>query len=323
MIVDCAVYEDGLRRAGELALEQAYEAGRKAGAFVWIGLHEPTAAEFESVRSEFNLHELAVEDAIHAHQRPKLEVYGDSLFVVLKPARYDDDREAVDLGEIMLFIGEGFVVTVRHGDTPALAEVRRQVQGRPDRLRCGPGAVLHAVLDRVVDDYTAVVEGLDGDLQELEEQVFSPVKHNPAERIYKLMRQVLLFHRATASLLEPLERLARGQVPLVDPGLGEFFRDVHDHLLRVTSSVEAFRDLLTGALQANLAQVGVRQNEDMRKISAWVAILAVQTAIAGIYGMNFEHMPEFEWVAGYPLTLGLILVVSVILYRAFRRSGWL
>ena len=323
MIVDCAVYENGQRRGGELPLEDAYEAGRDEGRFVWVGLQEPSAEEFDSVAREFNLHELAVEDAIHAHQRPKLEVYGDSLFIVLKTARYDDEREEVDFGEILLFIGEGFIVSVRHGAASALADVRRQVEERHDLMRCGTAAVLHAIVDRVVDDYAPVIQGLDDDIHQVETTVFSPGRDNPAERIYKLSREVIEFHRAAAPLIEPLDRLAAGQSEFVHEDMRSYFRDVYDHLMRVVDAVHGQRELLTSVLQANLTQVSVRQNDDMRRISAWVAIIAVPTMIAGIYGMNFEHMPELGWQYGYPAVLVVILVICTTLYRRFRRAGWL
>jgi magnesium transporter len=323
MIIDCAVYEAGQRRPGELALDQAYEASCKPDAFVWIGLYEPSAEEFESVRREFNLHELAVEDAIKAHQRPKLEVYDDTLFVVLKTARYLEDEERVEFGEINLFIGETFVVSVRHTPASELRGVRRQMESRRDLLRFGPGAVLHGIVDRVVDDYVPVMAGLDDDIKEVETQVFSPGATNPAERIYLLKREVIEFHQTAAPLVEPLDQLAGRELPLIHEDLREYFRDVEDHLIRIVESVESFRDLLTSVLDANLAQVGVRQNEDMRKISAWVAIAAVPTMIAGIYGMNFDHMPELRWTFGYPLVLGLTASFCLLLWFRFRRSGWL
>jgi magnesium transporter len=319
MIIDCAVYQDGKRRPGELALHEAYEAGSVDNAFVWIGLYEPDAAEFESVRREFNLHELAVEDAIHAHQRPKLEVYDDTLFVVLKTARYLEADETVEFGEIMLFLGPRFVVAVRHKPASALGDVRKRIEGRPDLLRFGPGAVLYAILDRVVDDYQPVVAGLDDDIQEVEAEVFSHQGANPAERIYLLKREVIEFHQATAPLADPLERLVRGQVPGLHGELGEYFRDIQDHLLRVVDTVSGFQTQV--ALRQN--EVGMQQNADMRKISAWVAIVAVPTMIAGIYGMNFEHMPELSWSFGYPLALAVMALACVVLHRAFRRNGWL
>jgi magnesium transporter len=324
MIVDCAVYENGTRRAGELPLDDAYEAGRDGdNAFVWIGLHEPTEREFESVRTEFDLHDLAVEDAIKAHQRPKLENYGDTLFLVLKTARYNDAAEDVDFGEILLFVGSTFVVSVRHGDASALHQVREEVERRDDLLSCGTGAVLHAIVDRVVDDYVPVVEGLDNDIEEVEREVFSPQRRNAAERIYKLKREVLAFHRSTAPLIDPLSRLAKEPHPLVHEDIRRYFDDVHDHLLRVVDEVDNSSALLTSGLQANLAQVAVQQNEDVRRISAWVAIAAANTLIAGIYGMNFEHMPELTWQLGYPLAIGVMVVVGALLYWRFRRAGWL
>jgi magnesium transporter len=323
MIVDCAVYEEGQRRGGELRLEDAYEAGREDGAFVWLGLHEPSPQEFESVRAEFDLHELAVEDAIKAHQRPKLEIYGDTLFMVLKTVRYVDPEEVIDIGELQLFVGQDFVVSVRHGEGSSLSEARRELESRPDLLRCGPGAVLHAIVDQVVDDYLPVIEGVDRDIEEIEREVFSASRENPAERIYKLTREVLEFHRAVAPLVGPLDRLARGQVPLVDDEVLPYFRDVHDHSSRAVTQVGGFRDLLAGVLQANLTQVSVRLNEDVKKISAWVAIVAVPTMIAGVYGMNFEHMPELRWSFGYPLAVAVMVLACSLLYRSFRRSGWL
>jgi len=282
VIVDCAVYENGVRRQGELALADALEASREAGNFVWIGLHEPTADEFEAVKDEFELHELAVEDAIKAHQRPKIEVYDDMLFVVLKTAWYEEDVEEVHLGDILLFLGDSYVVTVRHGRASGLAEVRRRLEGDPALLRCGPGAVLYAILDRIVDDYKPVINGLENDISEVEGEVFSAARTNPAERIYFLKREALEFHQAVAPLITPVDRLARGGYDHIHEDIRPYFRDIHDHLLRTVDTLVGFRDLLTSVLDANMTQVNVRQNEDMRKISAWVAILAVPTMIAGI-----------------------------------------
>jgi magnesium transporter len=321
MIVDCAVYQDGRRRPGELPLAHACEASRRHDAFVWIGLYEPTEDEFDAVRREFDLHELAVEDAISAHQRPKLEVYGDTLLAVLKPARVAGATE-VEFGEILIFIGDGFVITVRHGEA-ALHDVRLRTEERPELLRCGAGAALYAIVDRIVDDYQPVIDALDHAVQEVEREVFSESGTNPTEDIYRLKREVLQLHSAVAPLAEPLDRLARGRHGLIAPELHAYFRDAHDHLLRTIQQVESYRDLLTSVLTANLSQVTVRQNEDMRRISAWAAIIAVPTAIAGLYGMNFHHMPELDWSLGYPVTLGLIGVACVVLYRYFRRIGWL
>jgi magnesium transporter len=323
MIVDCAVYDNGTRRDGPLRIEEAYAAGHRDGSFVWIGLYEPTEEEFDAVRREFNLHELAVEDAIHAHQRPKLEVYGDSLFVVLKPARYVDHEEVVELGEILVFVGDSFIVTVRHGDVRELSGVRQQLEKRKDLLQSGPSSVLYAILDRVVDDYQPVIEGVQEDIDQVEREVFSTSRRNPTERIFKLKREVLEFYRAAAPLVDPLERLVQSDMPEIHEKLKPYLRDVYDHQLRVVGQVEGFRELLNSILTANLTQIGVRQNEDMRRISAWVAIIAVPTALAGIYGMNFEHMPELKWELGYPAVLLLMLTICTGLYRYFKKVGWL
>lgn len=321
VIVDCAVYKNGHRRPGRLALEEAYRAARDKGAFVWIGLHEPTPEEFDSVRHEFDLHELAVEDAIKAHQRPKLEVYDDTLFMVLKTAKYVGEDE-IDFGEILVFVGEGFVISVRHGEASSLGGVRREYEARPDLLRHGPGAVLHAIVDRVIDDYSPVISSIEEDIDEVERQVFSRTA-NPGERIYKLMAEVLDLHRAAAPLIGPLDRLASGRHSQIPEDVRTYFRDVHDHVLRVVEQIQQFRDLLSNVLTANLTEVSVRQNEDMRKISAYAALFAVPTMIAGFYGMNFEHMPELDWTFGYPLVMGVMAVIEVVLYRYFRRSGWI
>jgi magnesium transporter len=323
MIVDSALYEDGRRRAGDLSLEEAGRECRREGAFVWLGVVEPDAEELDAIAREFNLHELAVEDAVKAHQRPKLEVYGDSLFIVLKTARYVDSQEVVQIGEVLMFVHRTFLVTVRHGTTEALSEARQRLEGRPDLLRHGPGAALYAILDAVVDDYEEVVAGVDFDIQEVEAQVFSSDRANPAERIFKLEREVLEFLRAVTPLAPVVDRLARGHFDVVPSGLHEYLRDVHDHVLRVSGRIQTFRDLLGSALQANLTQVSVRQNDDVRKISAWVAILAVPTMVAGIYGMNFDHMPELHWRYGYPAVLLVIVCACSYLYWRFRRAGWL
>jgi magnesium transporter len=323
MIVDCAIYEQGKRRDGHVDLAHAYDARHEPGKFVWIGLYEPTEEEFASLRREFNLHPLAVEDAINAHQRPKLEVYDDMVFLVLKTARYVDPTEVIQLGEVLVFLGDDYVITVRHGEASSLKPVREALEHDPKHLRRGPGAVLHAILDRVVDDYQPAIEGLETDIDEVEEQLFSAERSNPAERIYRLQREVLQFRKATAPLVEPIARLAEGQYAQIHPEMHDYFRDVNDHLIRARDQLDAMRDLLAGSLQANLAQVGVRQNEDMRRISAWVAIIAVPTAIAGIYGMNFDNMPELRWGLGYPAVLLVMVAICLSLYRYFKRAGWL
>ena len=322
MIVDCAIYEHGHRRDGNLPLAEAGAAAQGEGAFVWLGVVEPSAEEFDAIAREFDLHELAVEDAIKAHQRPKVERFGDTLLVVVKTASYVDSEEVIEIGELLLFVNPAFIVTVRHGKGE-LGEVRTRVEQRPDLLEHGTGTVLYAILDHVVDGYEEAAQGVDVDIQEVEREVFSSGETNPAERIYKLEREVLDFHRAVAPLSEEVDEIARGRFEEIPDALHEYFRDVHDHLRRVEGRIVGFRELLDGALQANLTQVSVRQNEDMRKISAWVAIIAVPTMVAGIYGMNFDHMPELHWRYGYPAVLVFIAIVCLLLYRRFRRAGWL
>ena len=324
MIIDAALYRNGVRDPEPLDLETASKTLDEPESFVWVGLYEPTGSEFEAVRREFNLHDLAVEDAIKAHQRPKLELYDDSLFLVLRTARYLDASETVEFGEIQLFAGEGFIVTVRHGRASELAGLRRQIEGDPELLRCGPAAVLHAIVDRVVDDYQPVMNGIDDDIGEVELEVFSEGAHNPVERIYMLKREVLGMHYATRPLQEPLARLAElHDLPYLHNDVGPYFRDVHDHTLRILEQIDTANDLLTSVLEANLTRVSIRQNEDMKKMAAWAAIGVVPTALAGIYGMNFDHMPELRWRYGYPFAVFTIFLVCVLLYRNFKRIGWL
>ncbi|WP_406009900.1 magnesium/cobalt transporter CorA [Streptomyces sp. NBC_00637] len=331
MIVDCAVYRDGHRTEGPEDFSDALDEARAAGGFVWIGLHEPTEKEFAHVTQEFGLHPLAVEDALKAHQRPKLEVYDDSLFLVFKPVVYEAESDAVSSGEVMVFLGDGFVVTVRHGEGAPLAAVRQRLEHEPHLLAKGPTAVVYAIADATVDHYLDVATELQTDLEELEAEVFSPDgggSRHTASRIYRFKRQILEFRRATGPLGPPLTRLAGTSatgpgVPFVDERARPFFRDVSDHLTRVNESVEGLDRLVTDILSAHLAQMSVRQNDDMRKISAWAAMAAIPTMIAGIYGMNFEHMPELRWVWSYPAVIALMAGLEVVLYRMFKHRGWL
>lgn len=324
VIVDCALYRHGVREdaAGDLH-DVLTEARRRGDGFIWIGLHDPTQDELDHVAAEFSLHHLAVEDAVKAHQRPKVEEFEDSLFVVVKTVRYDEPSQQIELGDVMLFLGDAFVVTVRHGQARALADIRRRLEADKEVLDCGPFSVLYAVCDAVVDDYTAISLAVEEDIEEVEERVFSPERTNDAARIYNLKREIIEFRRAVRPLVEPMNRLASGQVQRVHEHLRPYFRDVADHAVRVSEQVDGFDDLLSSVLAANLAQVGVQQNADMRRISAWVAIVAVPTMIAAIYGMNFRHMPELGWEYGYPLSLAVMGAVCLVLYRAFKRSGWL
>jgi len=332
VIVDCAIYRDGRRTEGPADLSDALAQCRRGrDAFVWIGLYEPTEKEFDRVTEEFGLHPLAVEDALSAHQRPKLEVYDDSLFMVIKPAGYEAKSDIVTSGEVMVFVGDSFVVTVRHGEEAPLAAVRHRLEEEPEMLRHGPTAVLYSIADAVVDHYVEVAGELGTDLEELETEVFSPTgggSRHTASRIYAFKRQILEFRRATGPLAQPLDRLAGGgvfgvRVPFVHEKAQPFFRDVSDHLTRVNESVEGLDRLVSDVLSAHLAQMSVRQNDDMRKISAWAAMAAIPTMIAGIYGMNFDHMPELHWLWAYPAVILAMAGLEVLLYRLFKRKGWL
>jgi len=328
-VIDCALYEEGRRRHGSLPHSEAMSAARECSdAFVWIGLYQPDEDEFADIAAEFSLHPLAVEDAVKAHQRPKLEQYGDTLFAVFKTARYVEHdeltgtSEIVETGEVMVFVGPDFVVTVRHGMPGALGEVRRELEAHPELMRIGPAVVLYAIADRVVDDYLMVADALQDDVDEVEAAVFSP-RVTDIQRVYQLKRELLEFKRAVMPLGRPMKTLSATELPQIPAEARQYFRDVDDHLERVAEQVAGFDELLTGILNANLTQVGIQQNNDMRKISAWVAIGAVPTAIAAIYGMNFEHMPELHWMYGYPIMVGVTAVLCLMLYMAFRRSGWL
>jgi magnesium transporter len=328
VVVDCAVYEEGCR-AASLPPQEALDEARKRGGFAWIGLHEPDAEHLEEIAQVFGLHPLAVEDAVHAHQRPKLERYGDTLFLVLKTVVFVEHEkltatsEVVDTGEVMIFLGPDFVVVVRHGSAPGLARVRRALESRPEILAHGPTAVLHAITDQVVDDYVDVADAVELDVDTLESDVFSPEHGDDASRIYQLKRELIEFKRAVFPLARPLERLTEGADGLISAEMGRYFRDVSDHLSHVREQLLAFGELVDGLLQANLSQLAVQQNVDMRRISAGAAILAIPTMIAGFYGMNFHHMPELAWTYGYPVMIGVTAVLSALCYRAFHRVGWL
>jgi magnesium transporter len=337
MIVDSAIYVDGERITAPGSVEETYEACRAVRGMAWIGLYKPTENEFPRVSAEFGLHELAVEDAIRAHQRSKLERYGETLFIVLRAARYLDEQEAVEFAELHLFVGPDFVVTVRHGEMPDLGRVRRRMESEPDLLRLGPEAILYAVLDRVVDDYEPVVRGLQHDIDEIETEVFGG-NASVTRRTYELAREVIEFQRAVTPLVGILGGLLAGANQRgVDPELQRHLRDVQDHAILVQDQVADFRALLQNMLSVNLAVLGLQQNEevkalteaaiaqndDVKRISAWAAIFFAPTLIAAVYGMNFSNMPELDWLFGYPLALVLMVLSSVVMYVIFRRAGWL
>ncbi|MEW9552846.1 magnesium and cobalt transport protein CorA [Nonomuraea sp. NPDC050783] len=330
MIVDKAIYRDGVRETITGDISDAWAAARsQGGCFLWIGLHEPTQEEFDLISHEVELHPLAVEDAIKAHQRPKLERYDHTLFVVLKPLLYVDRTSDIEVGEINIFLSGDFVISVRHGQANPLAEVRRRVESDPDLLAAGPAGVLYAICDQVVDTYSLVSHEVEHDLIALERRVFSGEHFDVTADIYSLKREVLEFRTAQDPLIPVLEEIVKGRVELC-LSTRELFRDVLDHLLRVDGQVDEHNELLTSALSAHLALVGseqnkvaMQQNADMRKISSWAALIAVPTMIAGIYGMNFDHMPELHWTFGYPLCLAMMALSVFLVYRLLRRSGWL
>lgn len=323
VIVDMAIYGDGHRTDIDGDISDAFDAARaERDCFLWIGLYEPTPEEFTLVRDELQLHPLAAEDAVHAHQRPKLERYENTLFIVLKTLHYTDATSDVEIGEIMLFVGADFVVTVRHGPANPLGPVRRRLEAESGLLAAGPGSVLYAVCDEVVDHYTNVAHKVEVDIIDLERRVFRADGGDITADIYSLKREVLEFRGAEDPLIPVMQELAKGKVAGLDR-TSEYFRDVLDHLLRVDAQLDAHNELLTSVLNAHLALVAKQQNEDMRKISAWAAILAVPTMVAGIYGMNFEHMPELRWRFSYPVLIVIVVTGCWLLYRRFKRSGWL
>jgi magnesium transporter len=336
-VVDNAIYRGGLRVATPATLEETFETRVAHGGFAWIGLYRPTDAELDVIANEFDLHHLAVEDTRKGHQRAKLERYGDTLFVVLRPARYLDDVEAVEFGELHVFIGRDFAITVRRAESPDLGKVRQRLEGTPDLLQKGPEAVLYAVLDEVVDEYSPVLAGLENDIDEIEEQLFDgdPMV---TRRIYDLASEVMELQRATRPMVDMFATLERGFEKYgVDVELQRYLRDVLDHSIRTVERADSFRQLLQNALQVHATLVGQRQNEEMRrlsetnlaqseevkKISSWAAIIFAPTLIGTVYGMNFTYMPELDWVWGYPFSLALMVGFGLALYGIFKKRGWL
>jgi magnesium transporter len=342
-VVDNAIYVDGRRELDPPSLDQAFSALRscpdQGRSFCWIGMLRPSSDEIAAVAREFDLHDLAVEDTVTAHQRPKVERYGETVFVVLRPARYIDPVEVVEIGEVHLFLGPGFVITVRHAEEPDLHEVRLRLEHDPELLAHGPFAVLYAVMDKVVDDYGPVLDGLQNDIDQIEVQVFDG-HPGVSRRIYQLTREVIEFQRAVEPLQDIFEqlrwRLGKGGED-TDLELRRALRDVADHGTRTIERLEGFRTLLTNILTVNAALVAQRQNEEMarltaagyeqneqvKRLSSWAAILFAPTLIAAVYGMNFEDMPELAWPLGYPMAVAMMLLLAVVLYVVFKRRGWL
>ena len=323
MIMDYALYRNGERALDGSTISELIASARKDGGFLWVGVSEPTSAEFDGLIQDFQFHPLAIEDAITAKQRPKLETYEGMTFVVVRTTFYEERASQVTTGEILTFIGDHYIVVVRHGEGSPLTGVRSRLEQNPALLKLGPYAVLHAIVDRVIDSYIAIAAELEKDVIEVEQSVFSDRKAYNSEKIYFLKRELLEFSHAIHPLQVPLQRLAVDFNDIVPDELAPFFRDTLDHLHSAVDIADALDNLLTSALSADLAHVQVQQNEDMRKITSWVALAATPTMLAGIYGMNFDHMPELRWSFGYPLVLGVMVVVTSALYYKFKKSNWL
>ncbi|MEZ0366301.1 magnesium/cobalt transporter CorA [Mycobacterium sp. pUA109] len=333
-MVDCGVYVDGVRLPGKFThsaaqakVHEIEQAGQDA--FTWIGLHEPDETQMQGVADVFGLHPLAVEDAVHAHQRPKLERYDETVFLVLKTVNYvahDSEvltREIVETGEIMIFVGKDFVVTVRHGEHGGLSEVRKRMDADPQHMRLGPYAVMHAIADHVVDHYREVTNLMEDDIDTIEEVAFAPGQRTDVEPIYQIKREVVELRRSVAPLSVPFQRMQTEYKDLISKEVRRYLRDVADHQAQAADRITSYDDMLSSLVQAALARVGMQQNADMRKISAWAAMLAVPTLIAGIFGMNFANMPVLRWEWGYPVTLLVMVGIWVVLYRTFRHNDWL
>ena len=322
-VVNCAAYSEGRRVAG-VEFGDVSRALEQPDRFVWIGLYAPSAELLRQAQREFGLHDLAVEDALHAHQRPKLEAYGDSLFLVLRTARVNEKERRIEFGETHFFVGKNFIVSVRHGSSRSYADVRARCESAPHLLRKGPGFALYAVMDAIVDQYFPVIDALSEELEAIEEKIFGAQStRETTAQIYQLKRQLLEVKRAVLPLIDVCNRLVRFDSEVIPEDTRPYFRDIYDHVIRINEMVDNARELLTTALEANFSLISIAQNEVSKRFAGWAAIFAIPTMIAGIYGMNFRNMPELDWTHGYPLVLGMTFGLSGLLYLLFRRSGWL
>ena len=321
-VINCAAYSKG-RRVSNIQINEVADVLKQTDKFVWIGLHEPSEELLQQVQREFSLHDLAIEDAHRAHQRPKLETYGETLFIVLRTASMNKQKH-IDFGETHFFLGENFIVSVRHGSSVAYTEVRSRCEKAPELLQKGPGFALYAVMDSIVDQYFPVIESLEAELECVEEKIFGEKpSRETTEQIYQLKRELLEVKRAVSPLVDLCSKLVRFDLRLIPEDMRPYFRDVYDHVLRINEMVDGSRELLAGALEANFSMISISQNDVSKKFAGWAAILGVPTLVAGIYGMNFTWIPELSWHWGYPFVLGLTLVICLTLYFLFRRSGWL
>lgn len=323
MIVDVGLYVDGQRQAGPDDISDLVDIARKNNGFVWIGLAEPTQEEFNTIVGELNFHPLAIEDAISAKQRPKIEDYDGLTFFVIKTVFYDEIKSEITTGELLCFVDKNYIVIVRHGSGSPLSTVRKDFEQHPNQVKIGPFAVLHAVIDRVIDEYTIIANELENDVINIETRVFGGNRKTFSQEIYFLKREVIEYRHAIEPLVIPLQKIVNENFTYAPDSIKPFFRDTIDHLQHACEHASGMDSLLTTVLQADLAHVQVRQNEDVRRISAWIALAAGPTMIAGIYGMNFEYMPELEWKYGYGLVLGSIFLLSGFLFYKFKKSKWL
>ena len=322
-VVNCGTYCDG-RRVANIRIEDISEALKEPGQFVWIGLYEASVELLKEIQHEFQLHELAIEDAHRAHQRPKIETYGETYFIVLRTIQVNADTRAIEFGETHFFLGRNFIVSIRHGSSRSYSDVRARCESKPQLLRKGPGFALYAVMDAIVDQYFPVIDTLGEELELLEEKIFSEQpSRKTTEDIYHLKRQLVEVKRAVSPLIDICNRLVRFDLELIPDDTRPYFRDIYDHAIRINEMVDSARELLASALEANLSMISVSQNDVQKRFAGWAAIIAVPTMVAGIYGMNFKFMPELGWVYGYPVVLGLTVAASVMMYAVFKRSGWL
>lgn len=322
-VVNCGAYSDG-RRVANIEIEDISEALKEPDGFVWIGLHEPSVELLKQIQHEFQLHELAIEDAHRAHQRPKIETYGDTYFIVLRTIQVNADTNEIEFGETHFFVGSNFIVSIRHGTSRSYSDVRARCESKPQLLKKGPGFALYAVMDAIVDQYFPVVDRLEEELEALEDRIFSEQpSRKTTENIYHLKRQLVEVKRAVSPLIDICNRLVRFDLELIAEDTRPYFRDIYDHAIRINEMVDSARELLASALEANLSMISVSQNDVQKRFAGWAAIIAVPTMVAGIYGMNFKFMPELNWTYGYPVILGLTIVASAGMYAVFKRSGWL
>jgi magnesium transporter len=321
VLINCAAYENG-NRIAEFPPDQIRTYLARPGCFVWVALADATPHELEVMAEAFGLHELAVEDAHHGHQRPKIEEYGDSLFAVIQTV--EPTADDLSVGEVDVFVGPNYVLSVRNRTSRGFSDVRRRSESEPELLRHGPAYVLYALMDAIVDRYFPILQGLESDLEQVEARIFAGgTARRNVEELYDLKRQLMTLRHASQPLLEATSKLYGGRVPRLCAGLQDYFRDVYDHLVRLDQSIDSLREMVTTAISVNLSLITLQENEVTKRLAAYAALVAVPTLVAGIYGMNFEHMPELKWVWGYPLALGIMVVVDGWLVWRFRRAGWL